>query len=165
MSVLFLQIINLETKEPIGTYKHKQLNDTQLEKEVEEKCNALISKIKPKNKSLNKHINFKNGSNNSIEIYYSITSYNILYLSFVKLSEENSKSFKDNFIYELLEDIDSQNIIKFVDENKKLTNVGLQNLRMRIDKYHSTYNYGSGEITKEDFENGKLNAINSHINE
>ena len=166
MSVLFLQLINLEAQEIIGTYKHKELYNSPLEKEVEEKSKELIPNIKPENKSLNKHINFKNDSNNSIEIYYSLTNSNILYLSFIKLTEESSKTFKDNFIYELLEDIDSQNIIKFVDENKKLTNVGLQNLRIRIDKYHNTYNYESGEITNEnDYENEKLNVINSHIND
>ena len=76
------------------------------------------------------------------------------------------KLFKDNYVYELLENIDSQNIKKFVDDEDKLTIVGLQNLRMCIDNYHNTYNYDSGEtLIEDDSQNNKISIINNQIND
>jgi hypothetical protein len=166
MSILYLQIINLESQEVIGTYEHAEIKNASYKKEIEDKSKELLVQIKPENKSVKKHINFKNDSNKSIEIYYLSTNSGTLYLSFIELNSKTSKTFKDNFIYELLENIDSQNIKKFVDDNDKLSNVGLQNLRMSIDNYHNTYNYESGEsLIEDDPQNAKISIINNQIND
>ena len=166
MSILYLQIINLESQEVIGTYEHAEIKNASYKKEIEDKSKELLVQIKPENKSVKKHINFKNDTNKSIEIYYLSTNSGTLYLSFIELNSKTSKTFKDNFIYELLENIDSQNIKKFVDDNDKLSNVGLQNLRMSIDNYHNTYNYESGEsLIEDDPQNAKISIINNQIND
>ena len=166
MSILYLQIINLESQEIIGTYEHKDLKKISFKKEIEDKSKELLKQIKPENKSIKKHINFQNELNKSIEIYYLSTNNGTLYLSFIELTSQNSKTFKDNYIYELLENIDSQNIKKFVDDNDKLSNVGQQNLRMSIENYHNTYFYESGEsLIEEDPQSNKISIINSQIND
>ena len=166
MSILYFQIINLETQNIIGVYEHPELKNTSLKKELEDKSKELIPTIQTVNKSIKNHFNFKNDSNKTIEIYYLSTNSGTLYLSFIELTSESSKTFKDNYAYELLENIDSQNIKKFVNDDDKLTNVGLQNLRMSIDNYHNTYNYDSGEILIEDDpQSNKISIINNQIND
>lgn len=166
MSILYLQIINLETQDILGGYEHPEIKDPNMKKELEDKTKELIPTIQTVNKSIKNHFNFKNDLNKTIEIYYLSTNNGILYLSFIELSSENAKTFKDNYVYELLENIDSQNIKKFVDDEDKLTIVGLQNLRMCIDNYHNTYNYDSGEtLIEDDSQNNKISIINNQIND
>ena len=108
MSLLYLEIINLETQFSIGTYEIPELNNTPLKNEIESKSKELISQIKPENRSVKKKLNFKNDPNKTIDIYYLSTNDGILYLSFIELSSSNMKTFKENFIYELLENIESK---------------------------------------------------------
>jgi len=166
MSILYLQIINLESQEIVGTYEHTELKDPSLKKELEDKSKELISQIKPENKSVKKQLAFKNDSNKTIDIYYLCTNEGFLYLSFIEITPANSKLFKDINIYELLENLETQNIKKFVDENDKLSNVGLQNLRMSIDNYHNTYLNESGDtLIDDDPHSHKISMINSQIND
>ena len=84
---------------------------------------------------------------------------------FTELSQENSKTFKDSYIFELLEDIESQNIKKFIDDDDKLSNVGQQNLRMYIDKYHSNYSLEGESLIDDEPQSQKISIINSQIND
>ena len=143
MSILFLQIINLEDKTVIGTYETKELNNSSIKIEIETKSKELISQIKTENITVKKSLNFKNEKNGTIDIYYLSTNNGTLYLSFVEVTTSMSNSFKDNYIYELLENLETQNIKKFVGDDDKLSNVGLQNLKMSIENYNNTYNYGN----------------------
>ena len=166
MSILYFQIINLETQNIIGVYEHPELKNISLKKELEDKSKELIPTIQTVNKTIKNHFNFKNDSNKSIEIFYLSTNSGTLYLSFIEITSEISKTFKDNYVYELLENIDSQNIKKFVNDDDKLTNVGLQNLRMSIDNYHNTFNYDSGEsLIEDDPQSNKISIINNQIND
>lgn len=165
MSILFFRIINLESKEIIGTYIIPEINNLSLKNEIESKSQELLNQIKTEKRAVKKHINFKNDSNKSIDIYYLSTNNGILYLSFIEITSSNSKSFKENYIYELLENIDSQNIKKFVGDDGKLTNVGLQNLKMSIENYHNTYNYGNESLIDDDPQSHKISIINSQIND
>ena len=70
MSILYLEIFNLETQKTIGNYEHPELKNSSLKKEIEDKCKELIPQIKTEAKTLKKHINFKNDSKKSLEIYY-----------------------------------------------------------------------------------------------
>ena len=166
MSIIYLEIYNLEAKQTIGAYEHSELKNTPLKKLIEDKCKELFAQIKIEAKSVKNHINLSTDSKKSIEIYYLCTNSGTLYIAFVEVTSENSKTFKDNFVYELLEDIDSQNIKKFVDDDDKLSNVGQQNLRMYIDKYHNNYNYDSQEsLIDDDPQSQKISIINSQIND
>ena len=68
-------------------------------------------------------------------------------------------------VFELLEDIESQNIKKFIDDDDKLSNVGQQNLRMYIDKYHSNYSLEGESLIDDDPQSQKISIINSQIND
>ena len=149
MSILYLEIINLESKETIGSYEYSELKNDPIKKEIEDKIKDIISKVNIENKYIKNHLNFKNDSKNSIDIFYLSTN-SILYLTFIKLTSKTLQSFKVNFIFDFLEDIDSQNIIKFIDQKQKLTNVGQQNLGMCIDKYYNMHNFDDIEIKKID---------------
>jgi hypothetical protein len=164
MSILFLQIIDLEEKEIIGTYENNKLNNSSLKNEIESKSKELISQIKAESLSVKKNINFKKEENETIDIYYLSTN-NILYLSFIKITSSYSKTFKDSYIYELLENLESQNVTKFVGDDGKLSNVGLQNLKISIDNYHNTYNYGKESPIDSIPQSKKISAINSQIND
>ena len=164
MSILFLQIVDLEDKEIIGTYENNVLNNSSLKNEIESKSKELISQIKSESISVKKNINFKKEENEAIDIYYLSTN-NILYLSFIEIKSSNSKSFKDNYIYELLENLESQNVKKFVGDDGKLSNVGLQNLKISIDNYHNTYNYGNESLIDDNPQSQKISDINSQIND
>ena len=164
MSILFLQIVDLEDKEIVGTYENNVLNNSSLKNEIESKSKELISQIKSESISVKKNINFKKEENEAIDIYYLSTN-NILYLSFIEIKSSNSKSFKDNYIYELLENLESQNVKKFVGDDGKLSNVGLQNLKISIDNYHNTYNYGNESLIDDNPQSQKISDINSQIND
>ena len=166
MSILYLQIINLEAQELLGTYEHNELKDPSLKKELENKCKELQSQIKTENKSVKKQLPFRTDSSKTIEIYYLSSNSGYLYLSFIEITPSNSKLFKDGNIYEFLENLETQNIVKFVDDNDKLSNVGLQNLKMSIDNYHNTYLNESGDtLIDDDPQSHKISIINSQIND
>ena len=166
MSILYLQIINLETQEIIGIYEHNELKDPLVKKELEDKCKELLTQIKIENKTIKKQLPFKKDPNKTTDIYYLSTTEGLLYVSFIEIIPTNSKLFKDNNIYELLENLDSQNITKFVDENDKLSNVGLQNLKISIDNYYKTYLNENGDTMFDDEHQGhKISNINNQINE
>ena len=166
MSILYLQIINLEAQELLGTYEHNELKDPSLKKELENKCKELQSQIKTENKSVKKQLPFKTDLSKTIEIYYLSSNSGYLYLSFIEITPSNSKLFKDSNIYEFLENLETQNIVKFVDDNDKLSNVGLQNLKMSIDNYHNTYLNESGDtLIEDDPQSHKISMINSQIND
>jgi hypothetical protein len=48
MSILFLQIVNLEDKQVIGTYESNELNNSSVKIEIETKSKELIPKSKLK---------------------------------------------------------------------------------------------------------------------
>ena len=165
MSILYLQIVDVDSKEVIGIYENVDLKDVKLKKEIEDKCSELISQIKTEISTKKKSLKFKNINNKSIEIYYLSTNNGTLYLSFLELNEETEKTFKDNYIYEFLENIESQNLKKLVDDDGKLSKAGQQNLKIAIENYHNTYNLGKESLIDDDPQSKKINIINSHINE
>jgi hypothetical protein len=166
MSILYLQIINLENHEIVGSYEHHELKDPSLKTELENKCKEIESQLKTENKSVKKQLPFKIDSNKTIEIYYLSSNEGYLYLSFIEINPSNSKFFKETNIFEFLENLETQNIIKFLDDNDKLSNVGLQNLRIAIDNYHNTYLNESGDtLIEDDQQTHKISIINSHIND
>ena len=165
MSIIYLQIVDVDSKETLGIYEKSDLKDDKLKKEIQDKCKELISQIKTEILSSKKHLDFKKLDNKSIEIYYLSTNNGTLYISFLELTEKTSKEFKDNYIYEFLENIESQNLKKLVDDNGKLSKAGHQNLKMAIENYHNTYNIGNENLIDDDPQSNKISIINNHIND
>ena len=98
MSIVYLQIVDVDSKETLGIYEKSDLKDDKLKKEIQDKCKELISQIKTEILSSKKHLDFKKLDNKSIEIYYLSTNNGTLYISFLELTEKTSKEFKDNYI-------------------------------------------------------------------
>ena len=165
MSIVYLQIVDVDSKETLGIYEKSDLKDDKLKKEIQDKCKELILQIKTEILSSKKHLDFKKLDNKSIEIYYLSTNNGTLYISFLELTEKTSKEFKDNYIYEFLENIESQNLKKLVDDNGKLSKAGHQNLKMAIENYHNTYNIGNENLIDDDPQSNKISIINNHIND
>ena len=165
MSIVYLQIVDVDSKDTIGIYEDPNLKDAQLKKEIEDKSNELISTIKTEVSSIKKHLKFKEINNNSIDIYYLSTNNGTFYLTFLELNAQTEKDFKDNYIYEFLEKIESQNLKKLVDDDGKLSKAGHQNLKIAIQNYHNSYNLGKDSLIEDDPQSQKINVINNHIND
>ena len=165
MSIVYLQIVDVDSKDTIGTYEQADLKDQKLRKDIESKSEELITQIKTEISSVKKHLNFKNLDNKTIEIYYLSTNNGTLYLTFLELNEQTSKSFKDNYIYEFLETIESQNLKKLVDDDGRLSKAGQQNLKIAIQNYHNNYHLGNESLIDEDSQRHKISIINEHIND
>jgi hypothetical protein len=165
MSILYLQIVDVDSKETIGIYENNELKDAKLKKEIEDKCTELISQIKTEVTSSKKNLHFKDIKNNSIDIYYLSTNNGTLYITFLELNDQNKKSFKDTHIFEFLENIESQNLKKLVDDDGKLSKAGHQNLKIAIENYHNTYNLGNESLIDDDPQSHKISVINNHIND
>ena len=165
MSITYLQIVDVDSKDTIGIYESPDLKDSQLKKEISDKSAELISNIKTEVSSIKKNLKFKNINDKSIDIYYLSTNNGTLYLTFLELNPQSEKTFKDNYIYEFLENIESQNLKKLVDDDGKLSKAGQQNLKMAIENYHNSYNLGKEGLIDDDPQSQKINVINSHIND
>ena len=123
--IYYFLIANYNTKKEIGEYY-----------EESEENNINLSKIKSSAKEIVLSNDKKKEKTNKIafqeyNFYYKITNLDILYLAVVK---KNIK-YKENLIFELIEDIDHQGIKKLVDKNGELTIVGKQNLKFSIENY------------------------------
>ena len=126
--IYYFLIANYNTKKEIGEYY-----------EESEENNINLSKIKSSAKEIVLSNDKKKEKTNKVvfeeyNFYYKITNLDILYLAVVK---KNIK-YKENLIFELIEDIDHQGIKKLVDKNGELTNVGRQNLKFSIEKYQES---------------------------
>ena len=81
------------------------------------------------------------------------------------MNAQTEKVFIDNYIYEFLENIESQNLEKLVDDDRKLSKAGHQNLKMAIENYHNSYNLGKDSLIEDEPQSQKINVINNHIND
>ena len=123
--IYYFLIANYNTKKEIGEYY-----------EESEENNINLSKIKSSAKEIVLSNDKKKEKTNKVafeeyNFYYKITNLDILYLAVVK----KNRKYKENLIFELIEDIDHQGIKKLVDKNGELTIVGKQNLKFSIENY------------------------------
>ena len=168
MSILYICIANQNNKTIIGSYNPKEINNSSLKEEMEKKINELLNKIKLENAPEKKNINFQTLSDKRIDIYYSLLNKGILYIAFVEIFSIYLEHFKEESIYELIEDIDMQGIKLNVDSNGKLTNAGKQNLKFSVEKYQDSF-FSKNEIItnpsliEEAPQDNKIAVINEQI--
>lgn len=133
-TIYYFLIGNLKAKKEIGTFidNSDSTNDINDFNDIVNKSkeilhsNNLLSISNKKNKiELNNH-----------NLYYTITNNDTFYLAAVRKNSLYCK--QENLIFELMEDIEHQGIKKLVDRNGDLTNVGRQNLKFSIEKYHES---------------------------
>lgn len=159
MSILFLQIANLESKFIIGTYYPQDVQNSSLREEMTKKSNELINSITPDNETKKRGIDFKTVKDKAIKIFYYSTNTAIIYISFIEIAILDLPKFEENNIYELFMNLENQNIKKLVDDTGKLTNVGMQNLKFSIEKYQQMND------SMDDAQTQKISLINDHIND
>ena len=71
------------------------------------------------------------------KIYFTLKNNGTFYLACIKNDENEDKALeekKEKLIFDLIDDVDNQNIKKLVNKNGELTNVGKQNLKFTIEK-------------------------------
>ena len=158
MSILFLQISNLENKNVIGTYLPEDMQNSSLKEELEKKSNEVLNSIAVNNETKKRGMDFKTVKDKAIKIFYYTTTSGILYLSFIEIALLDLPKFEENNVYDLFLNLENQNIKKLVDDNGKLSNVGMQNLKFSIEKYQQTND-------TDDAQTQKISLINDHIND
>jgi len=139
MSILYISIVNQNSKTIIGSYNPKEINNSSLKEQMEKKINELINKLKIENGPEKNIVNFQTLSDKKIDIYYSLLNKGILYIVFVEILSIYLEHFKEESIYELIEEIDTQGIKLNVDSSGKLTNAGKQNLKFTVEKYQDSF--------------------------
>jgi len=139
MSILYICISNQKSQSIIGSYNPVEINNSSLKDQIENKVNELVSKLKAEDGPEKNVVNFQTLSDKKIDLYYSLLNKGILYIVFVELLSIYLENFKEDSIFELIEQIESQNIKLNVDKNGKLTNIGKQNLKFAVEKYQNSF--------------------------
>ena len=139
MSIIYICIANQNNKSIIGSYNPIEMEKSSLKESIENKALELINKINPENGPEKNTINFQTSSDKIINIYYTLINKGILYIVFVEIMSVYLDNFKDETIFELIEEIDNQGIKSNVDKSGKLTNIGKQNLKFSVEKYQNSF--------------------------
>lgn len=116
----YFLIGDMSTKKIIGTYE-----PTHISYDILEKSRNLFSSVKIFEK--------KGKISHSSNFYYSCIKNSFFMLAVVPDNFQDEKT-----INELFEEVDNQQIYKYVDKNNELSNVGKQNLLFLINKYQKT---------------------------
>lgn len=96
----------------------------------------------------------------NFKIYFTLKNNGTFYLACIKKDESKDNELekkKEKLIFDLIDDIDNQNIKKLVNKNGELTNVGKQNLKFSIEKKERELI----EEKEEDFSSDFLQRSNS----
>ena len=139
MSIIYLCIANQKNKSIIGSYNPIEMEKSSLKDSIEKKALELINKINPENGPEKNRINFQTSSDKIINIYYNLINKGILYIVFVEIMSVYLDNFKDESIFELIEEIDNQGIKSNIDKSGKLNNIGKQNLKFSVEKYQNSF--------------------------
>ena len=109
------------------------------------------------------------------KIYFTLKNNGTFYLACLKIDEKDEKNIeekKQKLIFDLIDDVDNQNIRKLVNKNGELTNVGKQNLRFTIDKKERELNEEKGDSDSDLLERSnsdpginKISFLNTQIND
>ena len=139
MSIIYLCIANQNNKSIIGSYNPIEMEKSSLKDSIEKKALELINKINPENGPEKNRINFQTSSDKIINIYYNLINKGILYIVFVEIMSVYLDNFKDESIFELIEEIDNQGIKSNIDKSGKLNTIGKQNLKFSVEKYQNSF--------------------------
>ena len=114
-------------------------------------------------------------STENFKMYFTLKNNGTFYLACIKNNELDDKTLdkkKEKIIFDLIDDIDNQNIKKLVNKNGELTNVGKQNLKFAIDKKERELNeekegfsFDNYERSDSDSSINKITFLNSQLND
>ena len=139
MSIIYLCIANQNNKSIIGSYNPIEIDKSSIKESIEIKTLELINKINPDNGLEKNRINFQTSSDKIINIYYSLVNKGILYIVFVEIISLYLENFKDDSIFELIEEIDSKGIKTSIDSSGKLNKIGIQNLKFTVENIKTLF--------------------------
>ena len=173
LGLYYFMIGDFQTHKEIGTLTDNSINsldikdhNTVLSNSKEIFSNSSEEKIKNK-KNLIQIEKFK--------MLFTLKNNGTFYLACIIINEKDEKNIeekKQKLIFDLIDDVDNQNIRKLVNKNGELTNVGKQNLRFTIDKKERELNEEKGDFTSDLFERSnsdpsinKISFLNTQIND
>jgi hypothetical protein len=164
---------DFQTHKEIGTLTDNSINSLDIKDH-----NTVLSNSKEifNNSSEEKIKNKKNLIQiEKFKMLFTLKNNGTFYLACIIINEKDEKNIeekKQKLIFDLIDDVDNQNIRKLVNKNGELTNVGKQNLRFTIDKKERELNEEKGDFTSELFERSnsdpsinKISFLNTQIND
>ena len=156
MSVYYLLIGNKEKRTTIGSYIDQTLGGTIQEFNIiKSKGDSLLgSYTEIENQTIDKEID-------NFVIYYTLKKNNIFY--YVAIPEKFEDTFNSNVVFSLIEELESQKIYTFTDQNGNLTNSAQQNLKMIIQNYSepeiSPHTLGNAQTVSNLIESAQKNDV------
>ena len=173
LGLYYFMIGDFQTHKEIGTLTDNSINSLDIKDH-----NTVLSNSKEifNNSSEEKIKNKKNLIQiEKFKMLFTLKNNGTFYLACIIINEKDEKNIeekKQKLIFDLIDDVDNQNIKKLVNKNGELTNVGKQNLRFTIDKKERELNEEKGDFTSDLFERSnsdpsinKISFLNTQIND
>ena len=173
LGLYYFMIGDFQTHKEIGTLTDNSINSLDIKDH-----NTVLSNSKEifNNSSEEKIKNKKNLIQiEKFKMLFTLKNNGTFYLACIIINEKDEKNIeekKQKLIFDLIDDVDNQNIRKLVNKNGELTNVGKQNLRFTIDKKERELNEEKGDFTSDLFETSnsdpsinKISFLNTQIND
>ena len=173
LGLYYFMIGDFQTHKEIGTLTDNSINSLDIKDH-----NTVLSNSKEifNNSSEEKIKNKKNLIQiEKFKMLFTLKNNGTFYLACIINNEKDEKNIeekKQKLIFDLIDDVDNQNIRKLVNKNGELTNVGKQNLRFTIDKKERELNEEKGDFTPDLFERSnsdpsinKISFLNTQIND
>ena len=173
LGLYYFMIGDFQTHKEIGTLTDNSINSLDIKDH-----NTVLSNSKEifNNSSEEKIKNKKNLIQiEKFKMLFTLKNNGTFYLACIIINEKDEKNIeekKQKLIFDLIDDVDNQNIRKLVNKNGELTNVGKQNLRFTIDKKERELNEEKGDFTSDLFERSnsdpsinKISFLNTQIND
>ena len=173
LGLYYFMIGDFQTHKEIGTLTDNSINSLDIKDH-----NTVLSNSKEifNNSSEEKIKNKKNLIQiEKFKMLFTLKNNGTFYLACIIINEKDEKNIeekKQKLIFDLIDDVDNQNIRKLVNKNGELTNVGKQNLRFTIDKKERELNEEKGDFSSELFERSnsdpsinKISFLNTQIND
>ena len=173
LGLYYFMIGDFQTHKEIGSLTDNSINSLDIKDH-----NTVLSNSKEifNSSSEDKIKNKKNLIQiEKFKMLFTLKNNGTFYLACIIINEKDEKNIeekKQKLIFDLIDDVDNQNIRKLVNKNGELTNVGKQNLRFTIDKKERELNEEKGDFTSELFERSnsdpsinKISFLNTQIND
>ena len=169
-SIIYFMLGNYFYHKEIGYYINESIPDKYSQSDL----NEIISKTKIifeniDNNNLKVNTKYKETSKNFI-IFYILINSDTFYLSAV--TKDFESQFREEEIFELFSDIESQKIKKLTDKNGELSKIGKQNLKFCIEQSYQRINKESNSLlnffkNKSDNNDNlsNISLLSTHINE
>lgn len=173
LGLYYFMIGDFKTHKEIGSITDNSIqsldikdHDTVLKNSKEIFLNSSEEKIKNK-KNLVQIEKFK--------IFFTLKNNGTFYLACIVSNDNDEKNLeekKQKLLFDLIDDVDNQNIKKLVNKNGELTNVGKQNLRFSIDKKEQELVEKKDDFVSDLFDRSnsdssinKISFLNTQIND